>query len=97
MSPTTLKALFRYWRCSQYSVKADASAISDSDGIEKIEFQWFANGLEIQGANSDQYRIKEYDLGADIHAIVKITDGEGTVETKTSDALTISESEAPHH
>ena len=28
---------------------------------------------------------------------VKITDGEGTVETKTSDALTISESEAPHH
>jgi len=59
---------------------AEPRAISDEDGLGAFSFQWYRNGDEIEGANSDQYTITNNDAGQLVTASVSYTDGEGYEE-----------------
>lgn len=66
---------------------ADASSISDNDGLGVFTYQWLRNGSTIAGATSTTYSATNMDVGASLAVRITFTDGQGTVETVTS-ALT---------
>jgi hypothetical protein len=70
---------------------ADASGITDEDGLDNAVFSyaWFRDGVEILGANSNQYTLIQDDVGAEIHAEVYYTDDQGTAETIVADPTAI--------
>lgn len=64
---------------------ADTSGIADADGLGTFSYQWHRDGAAISGATSDTYQLGDADVGASITVSVSYTDGQGTLETLTSD------------
>ena len=67
-------------------LSADATALTDADGLGPISYQWLRDGAAISGATADTYSLGQADVGATIAVRVSYTDGGGTVETVVSDA-----------
>ena len=65
---------------------ADISEISDLDGLTAtFTYQWFRNGIAINGATGSVYTLVETDVGKQITVTAQYTDGFGAPETVTSD------------
>ncbi|KTD49410.1 structural toxin protein RtxA [Legionella rubrilucens] len=58
--------------------------LADVEGLGAFDYQWFANGNVISGANGSTYTLTEGDIGKTITATVSYTDGAGTQETVQS-------------
>ena len=67
---------------------ADASGLSDADGLGDLSYQWLRDGAAITGATSSSYTLAQADVGAAVSVMVSYTDGEGTAESVTSAAST---------
>ncbi len=68
------------------TLMADATAISDEDGLGTFAYQWQRNGNNIAGANGESYSLGEDDVGAEVAVSVSYTDGQGTAEMLVSAA-----------
>ena len=68
------------------TLTADASGISDQDGLSSAvyQFQWLADGADIAGATATAYTLTDAEEGAAIKVRVSFTDDEGNEESLTS-------------
>ncbi|SDC88071.1 beta strand repeat-containing protein [Ruegeria marina] len=63
--------------------------IEDIDGLGAFSFQWFRNGVAINGADGQSYTLTIADAGTQISARISYTDGHGTPESLTSTPLSV--------
>ncbi|MDF1718327.1 MAG: hypothetical protein P1U75_16875, partial [Antarcticimicrobium sp.] len=63
---------------------ADASGLSDEDGLRKFSYTWLADGTPISGATSSTLTLTQALVGARISVSVAYTDRFGTAESVTS-------------
>ncbi|MCA8928108.1 MAG: hypothetical protein KDC18_08550 [Alphaproteobacteria bacterium] len=63
---------------------ADASTLSDADGLGPLSYRWVRNGVAIDGAINPTYQLDLADSGASITVIVQYRDGGGTDESVES-------------
>jgi hypothetical protein len=60
--------------------------LDDLDGIPgQLNYQWYRDGVAIDGATAASYQISMEDLGTRLHVEVSYVDGQGTPETVASD------------
>lgn len=65
---------------------ADASAVTDADGLGAFSYQWLAGGTAIDGATGDRLLLDTDLIGQQITVELRFTDGGGTEELLSSDA-----------
>jgi hypothetical protein len=63
---------------------ADASGITDEDGLGVFGYQWLRGGVAISGATANTYTLGDADVGALISVEVSYSDGQAANETVTS-------------
>jgi hypothetical protein len=63
---------------------ADASGISDADGLGTFYYQWQRGGSDISDATNPTYLLGQIDVGRKIKVSVRYVDGGGTAEKLTS-------------
>ena len=67
---------------------ADASGLSDADGLGAFSYQWQAlvdgEWIDIAGATDDTFTPGDDEVGQQVRVVVSYTDGEGTAETVES-------------
>ena len=68
------------------TLTTNTSGVVDADGLSNVqyEYQWLADGTEIQGAMSSTHTLVEADEGRAIRVQVSFTDDTGNEETLTS-------------
>ncbi|KMK65711.1 nidogen-like domain-containing protein [Puniceibacterium sp. IMCC21224] len=66
------------------TLTADASGLTDDDGLGTFSFQWMRNGSDIDGETGTTYDLTIGDAGSSISVRVSYTDGFGTDETVES-------------
>lgn len=66
------------------TLTADASGLTDLDGLGSFSYQWQRGGVDIAGANGIDYQLTQADVGANISVAVGYTDGHGTTESVVS-------------
>ena len=62
------------------------STLDDADGLGVVTYQWYRNGVAIEGATSETYTLTGDDVNATITVVATYTDGAGNQETVTSQA-----------
>ena len=67
------------------TLTAGTDAINDVDNLGTFSYQWKRGGTAITGATSSTYTPVQADVGSTITVTVSWTDGDGTVESVTSD------------
>ncbi|RBI68314.1 hypothetical protein DQW77_16860, partial [Roseovarius sp. TE539] len=65
------------------TLTADASGLSDPDGLGAFSYAWLRDGTPIAGAGGDSYVLTQGDVGAQISVEVSYTDGGGSNESVT--------------
>ena len=68
------------------TLTADASGITDADGLGAFSYQWQADGSAINGATGASFELTQAQVGETITVTVSYTDGGNTAETLTSAA-----------
>ena len=63
---------------------ADASGITDIDGLGTFSYQWLRDGVAIAGATSSTYTLGDADVGTQISVQVSYADLNGTAESVNS-------------
>ena len=71
---------------AQNEVLTAAVALSYTDGLGEFSYQWKANGANIIGGTDDSLTLTQELVGKNITLTVSYTDGNGTVETVSSQA-----------
>ncbi len=71
------------------TLTADASGISDLDGLGMFAYQWQGSGTDIAGATSSTYVLTQSEVGQTITVIVSYTDVGGTLENVPSAATAV--------
>ena len=66
------------------TLEAEASGLSDADGLGRFSYQWLRDGAAIKGATSKSYTLGQNDVGAAISAKVSYIDGQGAAESVVS-------------
>ena len=66
------------------TLNADASGITDVEGLGGFSYQWLRDGSEISGATTDSYLLGDDDVGAVISVRANYSDGQLTDEEVTS-------------
>ncbi|MBU2941050.1 hypothetical protein Q4525_20180 [Shimia thalassica] len=69
------------------TLTADASGLSDPDGLGAFNFQWLRNGNVIAEETSATYQLAQVDTGASVSVRVSFIDGQGTTETLQSNQI----------
>ncbi|MDO6523956.1 hypothetical protein Q4578_20375 [Shimia thalassica] len=69
------------------TLTADASGLSDPDGLGAFSYQWLRDGNVIAGETGDTYQLAQTDAGASVSVRVSFVDGEGASETVESDPV----------
>lgn len=65
-------------------LSADTSSISDVDGLGAFSYQWYRDGVAINGATATTYTLGDADVGSTTTLVVSYTDNQGTPESTTS-------------
>jgi VCBS repeat-containing protein len=63
--------------------------LDDADGMGDVTYQWLRDGQVIDGATGATYDLGSDDIGTEISVVASYTDGQGTLESVGSDALTV--------
>lgn len=67
------------------TVLSVSNTINDADGISSaIGYQWYRDGVAIEGATNSTLQLQDADAGATLHVIARYTDDYGTQETIAS-------------
>jgi Ca2+-binding RTX toxin-like protein len=74
------------------------NTLNDENGLSAstplFRYQWLQNGKAISGATQSSYTLSEFDIGTAISVKVSYTDGLNKLESVTSDATDLIESES---
>ncbi len=62
------------------------NTLKDANGLGAFSYAWMQNGKVISGATQKDYTLQTSDIGKTIKVKVSYTDGNGTLESKTSGA-----------
>jgi|GEM_PF-1047776 len=73
---------------TQGQILTASHTLADADGLGTVAYQWKANGVAITGATAATYTLKQTEVGKAITVTASYTDGQGTLESKTSSATT---------
>ncbi|MBT00015.1 MAG: hypothetical protein CMI01_15240 [Oceanospirillaceae bacterium] len=73
----------------QGEVLTASNDLADDDGMGDVSYQWLRNGEVIEGATGETYTLTQADVGADISVKGSYTDAQGTAESATSSAVTV--------
>ncbi|UWQ93540.1 hypothetical protein K3727_21440 (plasmid) [Rhodobacteraceae bacterium M382] len=65
---------------------ADASSITDADGLGSFSYEWQRDGTPISGATGESYTLTHDDVGTAVRVRVIYTDAQGTEESLSSTA-----------
>jgi hypothetical protein len=65
---------------------ADATSLTDADGLGALSYTWQRDGVDIPGATGATYTLTQADVGAEISVVASYTDGGGTPESIRSAA-----------
>ncbi len=65
---------------------AAANTLDDADGMGSVAYQWYADGVAIEGASSDIYTLTAADVGKTISVAASYVDGAGHAESVASAA-----------
>lgn len=65
--------------------------ISDDDGLGEFSYQWFRNGVEVEGEAFESYLLTTDDNGQVIDSVVSYTDGMGNTESVDGESRLITE------
>ena len=68
------------------TLRAVTSSIADADGLGNFSYQWFADGVAINGAIDSTFRAGFLQVGQSIAVQVSYTDRQGTLESLLSEA-----------
>lgn len=68
------------------TLTADASGVTDEDGLGAFSYQWKRGGATISGATATTYTLVQADVDSTITVTASYTDGQGTAESITSAA-----------
>ncbi|KIC47790.1 calcium-binding protein [Tateyamaria sp. ANG-S1] len=68
------------------TMNVTTDTLADADGLGAFSYQWLRDGVAISGATESAYTLVGDDVGAAVSVRVIYTDGQGTVETVTSDS-----------
>ena len=68
------------------TLTADASGVTDEDGLGAFSYQWKRGDDTIVGATASTYTLVQADVGSTITVTASYTDGQGTPESVTSAA-----------
>src|SRR5690606_3284852 len=63
------------------------NTLADIDGMGEVSYQWQADGKVIAGATGKTLLLAQEHVGKAISVVAKYTDGQGTAESKTSEAV----------
>ncbi len=63
-----------------------AHTLADADGMGTVSYQWYADGVAIDGATADAYTLTAADVGKAISVLASYTDGAGHAESMSSAA-----------
>ncbi|MDO6563310.1 DUF4347 domain-containing protein [Amphritea sp. 1_MG-2023] len=71
------------------------NTISDPDGIDVITYQWYRDGVMINGATNQDYLLTGSDIGKEVYVVAEYIDQQGFAESATSNMilLTVTEPE----
>ena len=73
------------------TLTADATGLSDLDGLGSLSYQWLRDGVAISGATDNSYELVQDDVASTVSVTVSYTDGQGTAEAVTSAATDVVE------
>ena len=62
--------------------------LADADGLGTLSYEWFADGIIIDGATGTTYTLSKADVGKTMTVKASYTDQQGTAETVTSSPTT---------
>ena len=65
-----------------------SNTLADADGLGTIGYQWLRGDTTISGATANSYTLTASDVGQAISVRASYTDGQGTLESKTSTSVT---------
>lgn len=68
------------------TLHADATGLSDEDGIGAFSYQWQANGVDIEGATAADFTLTSAEIGKALSVVVSYTDDFGGQEHASSSA-----------
>ncbi|MDP2578781.1 putative Ig domain-containing protein [Shimia thalassica] len=79
------------------TLTADATGITDADGLSAFAYQWLRDGVAVSGETGQTYQLTQADVGDAMSVRIRYTDGFGALETVTSDATAAvaNENDAP--
>ena len=69
------------------TLTAVTSTISDEDGLGDFSYQWFQDGLEIDGATASTFIVTQDEVGGDLSVVASYVDGAGNFESLTSSTM----------
>ena len=72
---------------TQGSTLTASNTLADADGMGTISYQWKAGSVAISGATGSTYTLTQAEVGKTITVTASYTDGGGTAESVTSDAV----------
>ena len=64
------------------------SFLSDADGMGEINYQWQADGVDIEGETQNTYQITSMYINKSISVVARYTDAQGTAESVASNTST---------
>ena len=73
---------------------AQSAGISDDQGRGAFAFQWFRDGVAIDGATEATYTSGSADVETQLSVVVSFTDGAGNAETRSSGAVFVVEDQS---
>ena len=73
-------------RLAQGETLTATHTLSDADGLGDITYQWFADGVAIDGATGDSFTLTQAQVGQAMSVVASYTDGQGTAESVSSAA-----------
>ncbi|CEK10328.1 hypothetical protein [Legionella hackeliae] len=65
-----------------------SAAVTDQDGVGTYTYKWYADGVEISGANGSQYTLDQINVGKEISVKVTYVDNYGATESLDSATTT---------
>ena len=71
------------------TLTAVTGTIADNDGLGAFNYQWLRDNIAISGATGETYVLSTVDIGAQISVTVSYTDGQGALESLTSDPTAV--------
>ena len=71
----------------QYQTLTANNTLADVDGLAPFSYQWTASGVNIADATNTTFVLTQAQMGKNVGVTIRYTDGQGNLESKSSDTV----------